>query len=439
MAKIVRALVVGALAMVTAGCWPVPGQNADRTGYNPAETELASWTVADMHEVWRWTGSANMTGPVLSRDGLHVLGDCRATTLDPATGEVQWSAPLGDERLFCSAPANFQESEPYVTVDGERVVGSAVGSAIRAPGYLQVGFSTRAFDVATGASTDLAGVDFVLAERGTRLVSFTEAMVAPLTTSKWLSLANVDTGEERSLRLSIQISQSPLAIPEVTLGTDSLYHAGVGILATEPGDSAQGFAVRAFSLDERRPGCGPVPTVGPGGPSTGPYEVECPLWVTPVDGTPTAPVLSPDHSTLYVRTSAGTLYALDAATGEVLWTGTGLGDAGRIVWSREMVYVPTGDGRIVAFIAQGCDAATCLPYWSYPTGTSERVSDLAVAGTVLYATAGQTAYAFEAGGCRSMVCSPLWSGPGTGSPVVSDGHLYVRSPSGTDLIAYGLD
>jgi hypothetical protein len=73
------------------------------------------------------------------------------------------------------------------------------------------------------------------------------------------------------------------------------------------------------------------------------------------------------------------------------------------------------------------------------TGTTEPVSDLAVAGTVLYATAGETAYAFEAGGCRSMVCSPLWSGPGSGSPVVSDGHLYVRSPSGTDLVAYGLD
>jgi outer membrane protein assembly factor BamB len=437
MGRIVRALVVGALALVTAGCWPVPGHSPDRSGANPFETEITTLTVDGLHEVWRWTGSDAVTAPVTSPGGVHVLHGCRATTLDPETGSVRWQSSIVDPSFPCSG-VWIQPSEPYGTADGQKVLGSVVGGYVRAPGVLQVGFSTRAFDVGSGASSDVPDVSFVLAQRGTQVVSFHESQSQPLVTSKALSLVDLATGTTRGIPLSLQPSSVPLGIPQVTLGPEAVLHAGVGIMATEPGDGSTGYGVRGFSSTEARPGCGPVSFSFPGVPPAS-MAVECPVWVTPVDGEPTAPVLSPDQSTLYVRTSAGSLYAIDAVNGDVLWTGSGLGDAGRPIYWDEVLYVPTGDGRIVAFVGDGCDEPACLPIWSYPTGTTEPVSTPAIGGHVLYATAGGTTYAFDAGGCRSKVCSPLWSGPGSGSPVVTNGRLYVSAPDGNGLLAYGLD
>jgi outer membrane protein assembly factor BamB len=439
MGRIVRALAVSAVALLAAGCWPVPGQNPDRTGYNPFETEISVLTVEDLHEVWRWTGSGAIGGPVTSAGGVHVLDGCRAVALDAGTGSVRWQVPFTDPTIPCAGPLWVQPSEPHVTADGQKVLGSVMGGSVRPPGLLQVGFLTRAWDVGSGTSSEVPNpTSFVLAERGTRVVSFAEGQSSPFVTRKALSLVDLATGTVRGIPLSLQPSSVPVGIPQVTLGSEALFHAGPGILATQPGDGTTGYGVRAFSVDEPRPGCGPISLTLPGFPPPS-MEVECPQWATQVDGAPTAPVRSPDQTTLYVRTNAGTLYALDAATGDVLWTGTGLGDAGSPAYANEMVYVPTGDGRIVAFVADGCGEPTCIPYWSYQTGATGPMSTPVVGGPLLYATAGGTAYAFEAGGCRSMLCSPLWSGPGSGSPVVSNGRLYVRSPEGTGLVAYGVD
>jgi outer membrane protein assembly factor BamB len=439
MGRIVRALVASAMALTAAGCWPVPGQNADRTGYNPFETEISVLTVETLHEVWRWTGSGSIGGPVTSAGGVHVMDRCRAVALDAGTGSVRWQALVTDPTIPCATTLWVQPSEPHVTADGQKVVGSVMGGSVRPPGRLQVGYLTRAWDVGDGASSDVPNpTSFVLAERGTQVVGFAEGQSGPLVTSRVLQLVDLATGTVRPIPLSLQGASAPVPIPQVTLGSEALFHAGPGLLATEPGDGTTGHGVRAFSVDEPRPGCGPITLPLPGMPAAS-MNVECPVWVTPVDGDPTAPVLSPDQTTLYVRTDVGTLYALDVATGEVLWTGTGLGDAGSPAYANDMLYVPTGDGRVVAFVADGCGEPACLPYWSYETGATEPVSTPAVGGALLYATAGGTAYAFNSGGCRSMVCSPLWSGPGSGSPVVSNGRLYVRSPEGNGLVAYGTD
>jgi len=329
----------------------------------------------------------------------------------------------------------LHSSEPYVTPDGERVIASLGLTRMRPPGYLDARWTTWVLDVETGAGEGSAPVGFVVGARGEQLVGSREGSIGPFVTGRMLEQATLDAERPgRSLMVSVQSGGFPTP-PQVTLGPDMLFHAGYGILATAPGDGSQGEAVRAFTRDGPLEWCGPVTFSDPVG---GSYDLECPQWVTPTDGQPTAPVRSPDGSVLYVRTTAGTLYALDAATGAVRWTATGLGQAGAPALADGTLYVPTGDGQVLAFDGRGCGAPTCPPRQSYATGTTAAVAAPTVAGDVLYATAGGSVHGFAAEGCASTPCPPLWSAPGSGAPVVSGGRVYVRSAAGTDLVAYGL-
>jgi outer membrane protein assembly factor BamB len=225
---------------------------------------------------------------------------------------------------------------------------------------------------------------------------------------------------------------------DVTLGTDKVFQTGYGVMDTAPtggpGTAHFGTGVRAFEIAASHDGCGPVTwdVPVPGG-----LNLECPVWATPTDGTPTIPVLSPDGTKLFVRTSAGTLYALDAATGAVLWTAGGLGAAGKPALAQGILWVPTGTGQVLPYAAAGCGAATCEPSipWFVDTGTGQAVTDVTVVNDVVFAVSAGTVFAVN--GCRSGACPAEWSGPGSGSPVVSNGRLYVTDGNAT-LIAYGL-
>lgn len=169
-----------------------------------------------------------------------------------------------------------------------------------------------------------------------------------------------------------------------------------------------------------------------------PYAM-CPTWMALLDGTESSrPVLSADQGTVYVGTDAGTVYAVDAATGAIEWS-VGLGSA--VVDSPALanghLYVPTeGDGLVVL------DAATGAPTWTGSTEGHAVTQQPAVAGDVVYVgTAGGGVLAFDAGGCGTGTCSPLWSddlgSDITGAPAVSNGQLFVGTADGR-LVAYGL-
>jgi outer membrane protein assembly factor BamB len=162
------------------------------------------------------------------------------------------------------------------------------------------------------------------------------------------------------------------------------------------------------------------------------------------------------------------LYALDAQTGNTLWSGgiaIGQGGANGAAVSNGIVYVNayTQDAvgahtNLYAFNASGCGSATCSPLWVVPDGGpslnllptpaiangvvyigsssngaatmyafdantgatlwtwtdpitgSGFNSSAAVANGVVYdATTNGNAYAFSAAGCGSSTCSPLWT------------------------------
>jgi hypothetical protein len=423
---------LGALALT--GCWAVPGGDGDRSNHNPWEDELTAETVDGLTEQWRWTPPADseLTDPVVSNSGVHVGAGCGLATLRPSTGELLWGDATGTLEM-CTSGFYVRPGEPYV-FDGpsrQRVQGSSGISVPRAPSNFIAQFSTRDFDARTGEASSEPGLGgFLVARRGSQQVHSTVGPVGPLTAANFVSV-----GGRQFTQHVFMWGTPPMPPTAFTLGADKLYQAGGGVLASEPGTAVFGNGIRGYSITESRPGCGPVSA---GFPTPSPHPVECPVWATPTDGIPTIPVLSPNGDTVYTRTSAGTLYAIDTANGAVRWTATGLGDAGKPALAQGLVFVPTDTGRVLLFDAAGCGGAICPPDspTGFDTGSGAAVTAVSVAGNVIYATSAGNVHA--SGECFSGEgCLLAWSGPGNGSPVISGGQLYVRQ--GGDLVAYGLD
>ncbi len=219
---------------------------------------------------------------------------------------------------------------------------------------------------------------------------------------------------------------APFAIEEVnlSLGAGRVFGSGYGLMTAVPGDGTSGVAVRAFGPDQPAT-CGPADAP----------VYACPLWVTPIDGTAaTPPVIGLGGASIYVATDAGTLYAIDAATGAVQWTAA-MGAAVRDVpaLADDWLYVPLSTGDVHVLPVDGCGAPTCAPTWVASTGGVVR-SQPAVAGGVLYAgTEAGEVRAFPADGCGASTCEPVWSSDlGStvdASPIVTGGRLIVGAGS----------
>ena len=181
---------------------------------------------------------------------------------------------------------------------------------------------------------------------------------------------------------------------------------------------ASGNNVSAFDIDQSCP--------------VGFSEPTChPTWSTPVDGLATSVVAEEQaRNSLYLGTSAGTAYALDASTGAVRWS-TPLG-AGAITqvpaFDGALVYYATDAGAVIAI-----DPSSGAVRWRSTLGAAPTAQP-AVAGGVVYVGASDgTVRAFAAAGCSASPCGPVWSTDAGGSidgVVPADGHLYVTVGSG---------
>jgi outer membrane protein assembly factor BamB len=212
-------------------------------------------------------------------------------------------------------------------------------------------------------------------------------------------------------------------------------HATVGASGSTvlfAGTSGTTPTVQAYDTAVSGPGCGPGTTTA------------CVRWEQPVDGAPTRPVLANGGGVVYVATSGGTVYAFDATTGAIAWTGSlGAAAAAAPALASGVLYVPTTTGNVVAFAADGCTGASpCTPQWWAPTG-SRITEQPAVAGGVVFAgSADGTVHAFDASGCNAAPCPALWvattdNSAISGAPAVSGGKLYVGTTNGR-LFTYGL-
>ena len=429
------------MALGLSACWPAPGQNADRTGHNPFETEISPATVGSLGESWSARlDTADAGSPVLSAGRVHVTDGNALYGLSAATGARQWKTALTDFE------PGFLFTVGTTFVDGDRVGVSLVSNVLGGGGTLSL------VDAATGAveqTIEAGHVQSVRSPAAAAVSTFRGTDITPVA-----SLVHVDlaTGTTSGGGL---LYEGFAPEPQLTAGRDRIYGSGPGVLGpfgtivvpvpggpplVFPTFDHLGDGVRSFELEGGR-SC--VPTfVGAPPPPDRPWY-ECGAWATALDGATSAPpVIGPDESTVYVGTDAGTMYALDAATGAVRWSApVGSGIQGPPALADGVLYVAAGAGELVALDAEGCGAATCAPRWTAATG-GPMVAQPAVAGGVVFTAAQDgTLRAFDAGGCAAEPCEALWSAETgsaiTGSPAVSGGHLLVGTADGR-LISYGV-
>ena len=132
-------------------------------------------------------------------------------------------------------------------------------------------------------------------------------------------------------------------------------------------------------------------------------------------------------------TSAGNMYAIDAATGAKLWifpTGNS-----NLVWSSPavvngVVYFGSDDRNVYAL-----NATTGVKIWAYPTGALTESSPAVVNGVVYIGANNNSFYALNAN-TGAKIWSFAANGPITSSPAVLDGVVYFGS---WDNNVYALD
>ncbi|MDQ6697124.1 MAG: PQQ-binding-like beta-propeller repeat protein [Actinomycetota bacterium] len=339
--------------------------------------------------VWRAYLPAGTSSPVVTARGVFVTSDYRVDALDRTSGNSVWTATINSGY----PPDELSTGAPIVRDDTNEVL---LGTTLSlGPGVSDRSFLS--FDTRTGVKQgEAAAVGVSASLRGARLAD-TGLVSLPHNQGTFpeVEVRNRDDGTSWG--------GYTMADGTPTLGTSSLYVAG---------------DTKVSSYDTGVP-CSPVCS---------------PTWSVTLDGRVQPVVIGEDRSVLYVGTTAGTLYAVDAATGATKWkTSVGSAITGSPALSNGVLYIPTSSGSLAALPAAECRSATCSVIWTGATPASISAQP-AVAGGVVYAGSSDGAVtAFDAAGCKSATCRPVWAGRATGSsaatPVnglaVAFGSLYV--------------
>jgi outer membrane protein assembly factor BamB len=396
----------------------MPGAGPNRRGHNEFESAITTETVGSLTERWAVQAGGNLLGdPVWSAGGIHhafrtASGQVALQTLRPSTGEEVWSVAQLDQ---------FHEASDPVVIGDEVYVGTGTTS-------FGGRWSIAGFDTATGepgAVVDDAGLINTARQR---TFGYTwKGGVPNVGCATAIGVTELDDPSE-SWRTQVQFSQSscPDEPGPPTIGADRVYHAGVGRNSTEPGTGTTGNGMRSYSIT-------PPPECG-----SGVNPDRCPAWATPLPGTSASPpVIGAGGATIYTATDTGTLYAVDATDGTILWSAPLGTRAGTPALADGSLFVPTDTGLHV-LDADGCGADECAPIWT--AGTVAHSGQPAVAGGVVFAKGAGGLHAYAAGRCGAATCPSIWStSPGSGittGPVVTGGQLYVGTADGR-LIAYG--
>jgi outer membrane protein assembly factor BamB len=382
-----RYLGLAALAVLLSSCfWPAPGYGPDRRSFNPAERSLTVDNVATLRRAFVVDAGDRVSAPIVGADGVFVAGIDRpggsrtqVRSFDPATGATRWT--VSGPELSSIQPLL---SDPYLTGDHELTLGFGHPDL-----YVQPTWDQEArVDTRTGAATVVAATDHVTAVRGGTTLREGGTWVPELGSLRPMFVPLVDV-EGRSLR-GIPPGSHP------TLGRELLWTVDQSVFASD--------------LDAR---CPAVET-----------RQACPtVWETPLDGTATPVVVGEDNRTIFVGTSAGTVYALDGDTGAVVWTtpvGHGSIDQSPAL-ARGVLYFGTGDGTTVAV-----DSADGSVQWSGtpPAGAQPATTQPVVAGDVVYVGSRDAVDAFALDGSHRWHARLLNWAEGM---AVAGGHLYVTS------------
>lgn len=416
MRRTLQTVLFGITAVALAGCWPAPGAGPDRRAFNGLETAIDVDSVASMELAWTAdTDGTMVSDPVLSTRGVHVHvrpnesfdgHDLKAFELD---GSALWSLHTGIDEF---------PSRGTITVAGPNIAVTAWFSDNVRP-------LTQLRDPATGQMVPGAeprewALEGLRGPRG--LFSGPGAHG-----QTWFGVAD-DIDDRGTTSRGQTAFQWPAPM---SLGQDRIYGSAFGVASTGPGNEDLVHGVRAYALSGGTTDCGP---------SFDP-NFACPLWVAPLPDLGTAPVIDEGETTVFVGTKAGTVHAVDTATGAINWS-TSVGTPVNVppALAYGTLFVGTAGGNLVAL-----DASSGAELWRGATGSGV-VEQPAVAGGVVF-TASSTGFdpatgslrGFDAAGCGSASCTPLWSAETssriTGAPAISAGTLFVGTQDGR-LLAY---
>lgn len=402
---------VAAGALVAAGCWGQPGFDGRHQSFNRFETALTPATVGALAPAW--TAHVD-TGPVRADpvvsgglDLVHVSDDVAAYGLDTATGARRWRTPV----VPAGAAAGIVAGP--VTVDGDVLLAPWGAGAVDAG-------ATARLAVADGhvVGENKGFGPMAVTARSPWLVSPAYGLARG--TIPWTGV-NVYGPVPWFLPLDLYSSTASPPPTTVALTPDRFF---IGLAGGSYGtDVLDGWRIdRACTI---------------GGPPPQP-PVCMPDVRVQLDGRPTSPVIDDTDATVYVASAAGTVYAVDTATGAVRWTAPAgapvhqppaLGSGG--------LFVATDDGRLLTFDPAGCGAATCAAVRTVALAGPPDTPPALAGGVVYVASGGGAVAAYPATG--PAPAAPLWStalgSPVTGGPTVAVSTLYVGTADGR-VVAY---
>src|SRR5262245_53600497 len=310
------AMLVSALTNVEPR-WPQYGFDARHTIFNPFENALNRSNVAGLSLRWEFvtgngTGIAPFSGPALA-DGVLYVGSYAQTTftaLDAETGATRW---VYTGTNFFSDPAVANAHVYTASLDGNlyafptNCVGTCTPSWAVPVGTL----GTNSPPTLSNGSIYIGGYDgYVYAFNGTTGAEL------------WSALVN-------DPRLNNPLNFAP------AVSADRVFVSG-------------NLGVYAFPTSCTTP-CAP-------------------LWVA---RTPVSPAAAPTVADGFVLVAdyAGTIYAFDSATGNLMWKGRVAPIPHAIAVAHGVAYLSSGNGELVAFAVAGCGQTLCSPLWtSAPSG-----------------------------------------------------------------------
>lgn len=396
MRRVLSTLSVRLLCAVLSGCWVQQGWDAGRGNWNANESTITSGNVEQLVQLWDTAvpEATYLNLPVSANGVVYVTAvSTRVAALDAADGTIRWTRDITtelpdfvanlDSPLWSKGsllvPANVYNRGTRFTLD------TTDGSTISGGSY------------GTRAISSLAMKDDVQAALATEV-------------HPGLGLAEIPWKYKPTLVFTFP-------------GSSPGYYAIVGErIMWSFGTNALGFSAACPSYPA------PFP---PGGCASD--------WSTPLGAGPSGPAAVGDDQVVYAD-SSGTVTVLDAATGAILWTAeTGSPITKRPAVAGDSILVATEDGRLVAFPAAGCGAATCTALWEGTVGAAPATQPLA-GGDVVYAAAGSEIRAFALDGCGAATCAPLTTLVADSTirgTIVHDGRL-VATTTGGHVTAWAL-
>lgn len=405
---IARRLSAAVLAATLGGCWAQPGFGPLHQGSNPFEDDLTTANVGTLDEAWsvRVDTGPVRSDPVVSGAGfVHVSDDRAAYGLAQSDGDRQWKrqvVPTGRPAAAVAGPVSTSGSRLHVAWggipdDGGRLVlDASSGAVVSSSGGI-------------GIETITLRDPYVV----TAFSGFVEQTLAGT------GFGVTGGAHPWGQTLALEVAPKLRAPTGPAVSSDRVY---VGIERSWYGSNI----LAGWDLE---PGCSVI------------VPPECtPPVKTQLDGLPTGPVLSDDEATVYVGTSAGTLYAIDADTGAVRWRaalGSAISQQPALTPSTSRLHAVTDGGSLVTLPAGGCGSAVCpVPAGAVAALAGAPVRAPAVAGGVVYvASAGGTIEAFSAAAPGSALFTDDLGAEITGGPTVAAGRLLVGTADGR-VVAY---